>query len=209
MRESAFLTSVLLPITPAHCHPPRMTTLPPFQLDVAPPFSEVSTRAGITVFRLGDDPATSRRLGSFNHDRETGLYPHEWSNLAEFDAWREEEEIAYSIKFVASRVAHGNTLWTSRHHYICSRGRSGGKSKYEKKCPDRVRKKGSMKTGCRCKIVIKQYPHTPIVLGRYEQAHNHELGLANVAHMHTSHASQEQIRIMLQKEKDLREIVRE
>jgi FAR1 DNA-binding domain len=188
-----------------------MTTLPPFQLDIAPPISEVSTRAGpsLTVLCLADDPATSRRLGSFNHDRETGLYPHEWGSLAEFDAWRQEEEIVYSIEFVVSRVAHGNKLWTSRRHYACSRGWSGGRYKYEKKHPDQLRKKGSKKTGCQCKIVIKQYPHTQIILGRYEQDHNHQLGLANVTYTRTSHASQEQIRTMLEKKVDPREIVRD
>jgi hypothetical protein len=192
-----------------------MTTLPPFQLDVVPPISEVSTRAGPslplppTVLRLGDDPATSRRPGSFNHDRESGLYPHEWGNLAEFDTWRQEEEITYSIQFVASRVAHGNKLWTLKRYYVCSREWSGGKSKYEKKYPDRLRKKDSQKTGCRCKIVIKQYPHTLIVLGQYEQDHDHQLGLANLAYTHISHASREQARIMLEKKIDPREIVRE
>jgi hypothetical protein len=32
--------------------------------------------------RLDEDPATSRRLGSFNHDYEIGLYPKKWASLA-------------------------------------------------------------------------------------------------------------------------------
>jgi hypothetical protein len=127
-----------------------MTTLPPFQLNIAPPIappiSEVSTRAGLGVPQilcLGDDPATSRRLGSFNHDRDTSLYLYEWSSLAEFDEWREKEEIAKSIQFMASRVAHGNKLWTLKRYYVCSREWSGGKIKYEKKIPDWLRKKTS------------------------------------------------------------------
>jgi FAR1 DNA-binding domain len=110
---------------------------------------------------------------------------------------------------VASRIAHGNKLWTLKCYYVCSQEWSGGKSKYEKKYPDRLRKKDSQKTGCWCKIVIKQYPHTLIVLGQYEQDHNHQLGLANLAYTHILHAFWEQARIMLEKKIDPQEIVRE
>ena len=85
-------------LTTPHCPClllPRMTTLPPFQLDVAPPISEVLTWAGLslllppTVLCLGDDLATSQRPGSFNHDCNSGLYPHEWGNLAKFERKRD------------------------------------------------------------------------------------------------------------------------
>jgi hypothetical protein len=40
------------------------------------------------VEHVKDDPATSRRLGSFTYDQESGQYPCEWANMAEFDEWR-------------------------------------------------------------------------------------------------------------------------
>ena len=110
---------------------------------------------------------------------------------------------------MASCIAHGNKLWTLKRYYVCSQEWSGGKSKYEKKYPNRLRKKDFQKTGCRCKIIIKQYPHTLIVLGQSEQDHDHQLGLANIACTRISHASREQVRIMLEKKIDPREIVRE
>lgn len=190
-----------------------MTSLPPFQLNVATPVSEMSTRAGPTVaplvLRLDDDnPATSRRPGSFNYDRETGLYPFIWDSLTEFDAWRREEELANSIELIVSCVQKGDRLWMRRQYYVCSREWSGGKPKYERKCPDRLGK-DSKKTGCQCKIVVKHYPHTPIILGRYERDHDHDIGLANVAYLRISRACREQIRFKLEKKIDPREIVRE
>jgi hypothetical protein len=169
----------------------------------------MTTRLGAAPVVLCDeDLATSRRLGSFNHDRESGLYPHEWANIAEFDVWRREEELAYSIELIISHVAHGKKLWTLRCHYVCLRQLSGGKkTQYQRKCPDR-KTKDSKKTGCKCKIAIKQYPHTPIVLGRYEEEHDHEVGLANVAYTRISSASREQIKNMLERKIDPREIVR-
>ena len=55
---------------------------------------------------LVEDPATLRRPGNFNYDRESGKDPHEWANVAEFDAWRRAEELAYSVELIAATVAH-------------------------------------------------------------------------------------------------------
>jgi hypothetical protein len=155
-----------------------------------------------------EDPATSTRLGSFNYDRESGDYPHEWANMDEFDAWRRAEELAYSIELIGSTVAHGKTLWTQRRYYVCSRQLSGGKSKYEKKNPDWHTKFTSKKIGCDCKIVVKLYPHTPTILGRYEEEHNHGVGLENVKYTRMSQAMRVRIRHMLELKVDAREIVR-
>jgi FAR1 DNA-binding domain len=102
----------------------------------------------------------------------------------------------------------GNTLWTEKRYYVCSRGLSGGASKYQKKHPERQRKIESKKTGCRCKLLIKLYPHTSTILGRYQDEHNHEVGIANIAYMRMSHAARERIKSMLEQKIDPREIVR-
>jgi hypothetical protein len=191
-----------------------MTTLPHFRLSIAPPAPEMSTGpiAPPTQSRLDlrtVDPATSRRAGSFNYDREHG-FPLEWSNLAEFHAWRREEELAYSIELIGSTVRDGkkNPLWMKKRLFVCSRQPSGGKSKYQKKFPDRQRKIESKKSGCHCKIWIKLYYHTPIVLGRYETEHDHEIGLANIAYTRMSRGARDQIKNMLMQKVDPREIVR-
>jgi hypothetical protein len=119
-----------------------MTALPPFQLNVMSPTSEMTTGptsqpAGI-VLCLDDlctqDPATSWKPESFNYDCENSHFPHEWSNMAEFEVWRWEEELAYSIEFIAAHVVRGDGLWTLRCHYVCSCQLSGGKVPYQKNC---------------------------------------------------------------------------
>ena len=155
-----------------------------------------------------ETPATSTRRGSFNYDREHGNFPLEWSDLAAFNAWRREEELRYSIELIASRVRSGGTLWTQNRLYVCSRQLSGGQKEYEKKKPDWNRKIGSKKTGCRCHVITKLYPHTDTILGHYRNTHDHEVGSANIAYTRMSGVAQEQIKSMLVQKVDHKEIVR-
>ena len=168
----------------------EMTSLLPFQLNFQLCTTRMTTGPGAAPIVLcNEDLATSWRLGSFNHDWESGLYPHEWANIAEFDAWHHKEELAYSIELIVSRATYGKKLWTLRRHYVYSWQLSGGKkTQYQRKCPDQ-KTKDSKKMGCKCKITIKWYPHIPIILGQYEEEHDHEVGLANVAYMQISSTS--------------------
>jgi hypothetical protein len=95
-----------------------------------------------------------------------------------------------------------------KHVYICSRQLSGGRSKYQKKHPERQRKIESKKTGCRCRIIIKYYPHTSAILGCYASEHDHEIGLANIAYTWMSRVAREKINYKLSQKIDPREIVR-
>jgi len=213
-----------------------MTTLLRFRLSIAPP--DASMMAGPSAppaelcLDLGliapaaperslcaecpsDDPsetaetlATSTRRGSFNYDWERGNYPLEWSDLAAFNAWRREEERRYSIELIASRVRSGGHLWTQNQLYVCSRQLSGGRKQYEKKNPHWNRKIDSKKTGCHCRVIIKLYPHTDTILGNYRNAHDHEVGLDNIAYMRMSGVAREQIKSMLVQKVDHKEIVR-
>ena len=151
--------------------------------------------------------ATSRKKGSFNWDREKGGFTLEWANLAEFDMWRRMEESTCSIQFIASHSRKGGIRSSGKKFYVCSRQNSGGGTTYEKKYPERHRKIGTRKTGCGCHIIIKQYHHTPTVLGRYAAEHNHEIGAANIAYTRLSGTTREQIKDMLTQKIDRREIV--
>ena len=189
-----------------------------FQLQVAAPTLGTS---GPTPFNApgesapgseeGDlDPAetaaNSRKTGSFNYDREKGGYVHEWASLAEFDSWRRQEELTYSIELVISKTLVG-WLFTQKRTYICSCQQTGGNRYYQKKFPDRNQKIESKKTGCSCHITIKLYPHTPTILGRYEADHDHEIGLANIAYTRISHPAREKIHTMLTQKMDRKEII--
>ena len=158
--------------------------------------------------KAAETPANSTKKGSFHYDRVRGGYLIKWAGPAEFEAWRREEELAYSIELITSSTLHGGNLWTLKRIYVCSHQLSGGQSKYQKKLPDRQCKIGSKKTGCRCRIIVKYYPHTSAILGRYASEHDHEIGLANIAYTQMSRVAQEKIKHKLALKIDPREIVR-
>jgi hypothetical protein len=216
-----------------------MTTIPRFRLKVAPPTlgtagpsatgapvmlcldlgknagsggsgsSVSSDSSNNDIPDVTETPANSIRKGSFNFDRESGGFAHEWSNLAEFDAWRRQEELAYSIELVTAWTSGPSRwLYTQKKIYRCSRQHTTGERHYQKKFPDRYRKIGSKKTGCRCQLTIKLYPHTQTILGRYDADHDHEVGLANIAYIRISRAAREKINVMLEQRIHHSEIVR-
>ena len=154
-----------------------------------------------------DSAATSKKRGSFNWDREKGGYSLKWANLAEFEKWRRVEERASSIDLIASSTRASGVLWTWSQRFVCGRQHSGGVKEYQKKHPTRQRKIQNRKTGCRCHITIKKYPHTPTILGRYLAEHDHEIGAANIAFTRLSSATREQIKMMITQKIDRNEIV--
>src|SRR6266849_2776444 len=223
---------VSLPIP--HPIPSLPTMLPRFCLSIAPADTDRSTAAPLELcLDLGigyqghgsreestttpecrdhppdsaDTPATSRKVGSLLHDQESEIYPMQWEDLSAFHAWRQEEELAHSIELIASSSVSGGRLWLQKRVYVCACQLSGGASKYKKKY-NRFRKIGTKKTGCRCRVVIKHYHHTSLVLGCYVDKHDHDHGLANIAYMHLSRAAQETARAMLIQQVDRRAIVR-
>jgi hypothetical protein len=154
-----------------------------------------------------ESPSTSRNKGSLNWDREKGRYTLEWANLAEFEIWRREEERIYAIEFIASTSRAGGVLWSGRQLFVCGREMSGGRKPYEKKNPQRECKIGTKKSGCGSRIIIKLYPHTSTILGRYVTEHDHEIGSANIAYTRLSGAARERIKTMLSQKIDRNEIV--
>jgi hypothetical protein len=87
-----------------------------------------------------ETPATSKRKGSFNWDRENG-WALKWASIAEFEAWLKDEQLAKSIEFILSSTKPGKWLSTQKQTYVCSRQMSGGQKKYEKKHPDSLWKR--------------------------------------------------------------------
>src|SRR5882672_9561877 len=126
-----------------------------------------------------ETPGNYRR-GSFHYDRANGILPLEWLNLAAFDVWRWNEELAHSIELIKSTIVRGGQVWTLRRIFVCSCEDGGGGTKYVKKHLEWKRKIPSKKMGCPCNIVIKCYSDTERILGRYERDHDHPIGIANV-----------------------------
>jgi len=176
-----------------------------------PATSEQSTCAGHpsdNPLVTAETPATSTRRGSFNYDWERGDYPMEWSDLAAFNAWCQEEELRCSIELILAVIKHRGPLWTERRVYVCSRQMSRGRKNYEKKNLGWHRKINSKKTGCHCCVTIKLYPHTDTILGNYINTHDHEISTGNIAYTQMSGVAWEQIRSMLVQRVDHKEIVR-
>ena len=147
-----------------------MTTLPCFCMSVTPgtngpiaPPIELCLDLGIApearvMQESAERPhnaATSRKKGSLYSDRKKGKWPHEWGSLAEFDAWRRQEELVYSIELIGSSVHRGNELWLDKRLYMCSCQLTSGWKIYQKKYPKWQRKIDSKKSGCPCRIIIK------------------------------------------------------
>ena len=183
-----------------------------FQLEVAPPAEAGPTAPVAPLTALCLDfglPRKNQKQGSFDYDRENrekGGFVHEWASLAEFDAWHRQEEITNSIELTVSKSRSGKE-YKQKRVYKCSRKPSGGKKPYKKKHPEWKRKRDSKKTGCRCKLTIKIYHDTPIVLGRYDADHDHDIGVNNVAHTRMSLAARNEICKMLTQQIDNKEIV--
>src|SRR6266851_5984957 len=154
-----------------------------------------------------ETPATSTRRGSFNYDQEHGVFTLEWANLTAFNAWCWEEELCYSIELITSTVKHRGPLWTQYQLYICLHQLSRGQKHYKKKNLAWNRRINSKKTGCRCQVAIKLYPHTDIILGHYTSTHDHKIGSSNIAYMQMLGVAQEQIISMLVQKVDHKEIV--
>jgi hypothetical protein len=116
------------------------------------------------------------------------------------DRWRhgEEAEKGIELRRKTIRRAKGEQKqqWLEKYVYVCSREGTGGRSQYKRKC-NRGRKIPSKRTGCACLLVVKVYPGTDTVLGRYEAEHDHEIGAANLRYTRLPVETRVQIAEML------------
>jgi len=127
------------------------------------------------------DPATSERNGSITRDMKRRSPTHEWNSLDEFKTWRMKEQLDHGIELLLVRTfSASGSLWHEKRIYVCSRQGTGGKSKSIGKHLERIRSRPSNRTGCRCRVIIKTYPHTSTVLGWYRAEHDHATGILNL-----------------------------
>jgi hypothetical protein len=132
------------------------------------------------------DPATSSRMGSMTYDREERGYNLEWESRADFNEWLTHEQAAIGIEIRVSktRVSKTRELYSTYETFCCARNGTGGNKIYVKKTA-RERKIDSKRIegGCLCQIQIKTYPHTNIVLGKYNHDHSHPTGKDNLKYI--------------------------
>jgi hypothetical protein len=137
--------SLIAEMSPGSSHPSAVLR----QTDATPGPS--TPTSGQDTETLDAKTLANYKQGSFHYDQANGILPLEWPNLAAFDAWCQNEELAHSIELIKSTVASSRQVWTLRHIFVCSRENGGGQYKYVKKHPEQKRKIPSKKTDCLCR----------------------------------------------------------
>ncbi|KAJ7022387.1 hypothetical protein C8F04DRAFT_923329, partial [Mycena alexandri] len=133
------------------------------------------------VFRAFPDPTSQKpRQGSFEYDLASSKYPMRWENFRDFEVWLANEQQAQTIELRLVNTSHISPLYDRRLRYVCSRARTGGKKEYTKLHPEWNRKIQSKFTDFPCSLIVKQYPGTTVVLGKYSPDHNHPTGNGNL-----------------------------
>jgi hypothetical protein len=147
--------------------------------------------------------------GSITYDREKGGMTREWVDADAFLTWLATEEMEKSIELIVSRVERSDSpVWRERRVYQCGREHTGGKrdrprtTQWERTIP-------SKKTGCRCRLTIKRYPHTDAILGKYEDQHDHAIGDENLRFTRLSDTTKALVMEMVRTGIDSKAIVRD
>ena len=154
------------------------------------------------------DPATSERKGGITHDRKRRP-THEWNSLDEFKTWRMKEQLDHGIELLLVRtLSASSSLWHEKRIYVCSRQGTGGKYKYIKKHPERIRSRPNKRTGCRSGVTVKTYPHTSTVLGWYRAEHDHATGILNLRFTRLQDSTRAYASSLLRRHMDPKEVVR-
>jgi hypothetical protein len=154
------------------------------------------------------DPATSLLPGSITYDRENG-FNLEWDSIESFKDWLDNEQTTQSIELKLSKIAHGKLLvCTTNQTFRCTRNGTGGRSKYQKKTTrERRIESKRIAGGCPCFVQIKTYPHTDIVLGKYNSNHSHPIGMENLKFIRMRDSTKEMIASMVRSGMNNKDIV--
>ncbi|CAK5284599.1 unnamed protein product [Mycena citricolor] len=137
--------------------------------------------AEIFKFQTGNPTV---KYGSYEADVASGQYTLCWGTVAELEEWIKAEErklcVNLPLKEVVRNKNKQNHEWIQKRVYTCGRMPTGGKKIDDKKFPDQQRRIETKRLYCPCRLVAKQYPHTTIILGRYEADHSHPTGPRNL-----------------------------
>ena len=125
-------------------------------------------------------------FGDYDKDLSGTIYNLAWDSLWDMEQWIKGEQrekcIELRKKEVVYNKAKGTKRWLVKHIYVCARQGTGSRSKYIKKNLDWNQKIPSkhLKNGCQCRLVIRTYPNTGKVLGKYIGEHDHAIGMENL-----------------------------
>ena len=189
-----------------------MTTLSPFRLSITSARSTESVGPALPDKHVVLDFSgnglydKSGPRGGFDYDKASGEFNQIWTSLAEFDRWRQEQRRLYSIELLVAKSIPGvHFMW--KRTYKCGREGTGGVKHYQKKIPDQDRKIGSKRIGCPCQVIVKAYPGTDTLLGKYIIDHDHPTGIENLIYTRVSDNAKGKAREMLQQGVEPRKVV--
>jgi len=158
-----------------------------------------ATQANLSgVLDFGSIAGSRPTRGSFEYDRRSGQFTLAWELLAEFDIWRLDQKRLHMIDLCLANTERGMCHFSWRRIYRCSQEGSGGVKPYEKKFPDRIQKFSPKWTGCQCKVDLKAYPDTDIILGHYHNIHDHPIGTKNLIYTRVSQNAKGKVRALLE-----------
>ena len=131
-----------------------------------------------------------------------------WGSMSEMMEWiaKGQEEKMFSFAKKDKPRSRGSSVeWIGKYVYVCSRGSSGGKKAYTKKC-NWTRKIPHKKTGCHCRLRITEYKDH--VEGTYTPGHNHKLGTENARFTAISESTRRGAEVLLRSGMEPRKVVR-
>ena len=133
----------------------------------------------------------SLALQEYTQDVAKGKYNISWDSLGDMLSWLQKEQESKIIELRLkwrrkNKSLAGNRAWHEKHYYVCAREGTGGEKGYEKKHPEWGRKVPVKRSGCACRLIVKIYPHTPCVLGKYNSEHSHPIGYENARYTQLS-----------------------
>ncbi|KAJ7623732.1 hypothetical protein FB45DRAFT_1061608 [Roridomyces roridus] len=144
--------------------------------------------------------------GSFDSDSLNHEYTMRWDDWEAFEQWLEQESEVNCIEFRRDGTTKGMPHFQKRIRFICSRAGSCDSKKYKKKHPNRQRKLGPKRIGCKCCLTVKTYPGVSTVLAKYVKEHNHPTNEANLPYVRMSKKTRELIAALARKKTSAQEI---
>ncbi|GJE98483.1 hypothetical protein PsYK624_147150, partial [Phanerochaete sordida] len=141
------------------------------------------------------DPDRRRR-------RRSARYPLLWPSEQAFNTWKCEEEKQKTIEFRRHKTekARGSAeqFWLRRTTYVCARNLTGGKKAYTKKTERKLKiDTKKLSGGCTARLVIKTYPGTTAIRGKYTAEHSHDISDANLRFTRIPEETRERIAALL------------
>jgi hypothetical protein len=135
--------------------------------------------------------ASGSPYGTYPSDLASGKFLLHWQSWEEVKVWISKEQEMKSIEIRLKEVLrNGKGRWLEQHVYVCARRGTGGKKEYSKKQEWNYKLPTKrIEHGCPCRLVIKSYPDTSELLGKYRNEHSHEIGDENLKFTQISNAT--------------------